>query len=192
MKCEIIEDLLPLYLDDACSEESKKAVREHLDSCEKCREKVEKWRYDYVVRMDEDEEVAKRLEEGEMLVKREKKIRKEGRFSVFGWAVLADSVLVLSIVALMLVKMAGLPSIDVLSVPINFLLFSSVGVVGEWIFLIGHFVMKKDMQLAGAFSGFFICTQITVALVVFIMGYMVAMNMEPAVFWESLPRGLYF
>lgn len=36
--CDIIEDLLPLYLDDACSEESKRAVEEHLSSCEKCKE----------------------------------------------------------------------------------------------------------------------------------------------------------
>ena len=29
-KCDIIKDLLPLYADDVCSDESKKAVDEHL------------------------------------------------------------------------------------------------------------------------------------------------------------------
>ena len=37
MECNMIRDLLPLYIDDCCSEESKKAVREHLDGCSDCR-----------------------------------------------------------------------------------------------------------------------------------------------------------
>lgn len=36
MTCEVIQDLLPLYCDGACSEESKKIVEEHLSDCEKC------------------------------------------------------------------------------------------------------------------------------------------------------------
>lgn len=36
--CDIIGDLLPLYLDEACSEESKKEVEEHLRNCKKCAE----------------------------------------------------------------------------------------------------------------------------------------------------------
>ena len=35
--CEIVKDVLPLYHDGVCSEETKKAVEEHLDSCEECR-----------------------------------------------------------------------------------------------------------------------------------------------------------
>ena len=35
--CGIIEDLLPLYIDDVCNEESKQAVHNHLTECEKCR-----------------------------------------------------------------------------------------------------------------------------------------------------------
>ena len=37
MKCEIIRDLIPLYLDDVCSEESKKLVEDHLSECKECR-----------------------------------------------------------------------------------------------------------------------------------------------------------
>ena len=36
--CEIIQDLLPLYLDGVCSEESKKAIEKHLDECPACKE----------------------------------------------------------------------------------------------------------------------------------------------------------
>ena len=37
MKCNVILDLIPLYVDDCCSEESSKLVQEHLESCESCR-----------------------------------------------------------------------------------------------------------------------------------------------------------
>lgn len=36
MKCEIIRDLMPLYLDGLSSEESNRAVQEHLRECELC------------------------------------------------------------------------------------------------------------------------------------------------------------
>ena len=35
--CEIIQDLLPLYLDDVCSPKSKILVEEHMQECEECR-----------------------------------------------------------------------------------------------------------------------------------------------------------
>ncbi len=35
--CGIIRDLLPLYIDDVCNEESKQAVQKHLSECEECR-----------------------------------------------------------------------------------------------------------------------------------------------------------
>lgn len=35
--CGIIRDLLPLYMDDICNDESKQAVEKHLLECEKCR-----------------------------------------------------------------------------------------------------------------------------------------------------------
>lgn len=36
--CEIIQDLLPLYADGICSEESKAAVEQHLSECSDCKE----------------------------------------------------------------------------------------------------------------------------------------------------------
>ncbi|SUN62481.1 membrane protein [Streptococcus dysgalactiae subsp. equisimilis] len=38
ISCKIIEDLLPLYIDDVCSEESRRIVDEHLSECSKCSE----------------------------------------------------------------------------------------------------------------------------------------------------------
>lgn len=35
--CEIVQDLLPIYKDDVCSVQSRKAVDEHLQKCEDCK-----------------------------------------------------------------------------------------------------------------------------------------------------------
>ena len=37
VSCEIILDLLPLYSDGVCSEESGNLIRAHVQTCEKCR-----------------------------------------------------------------------------------------------------------------------------------------------------------
>lgn len=37
ISCEIIQDLLPLYCDGVCSQDSKQAVEAHLKDCEKCK-----------------------------------------------------------------------------------------------------------------------------------------------------------
>lgn len=37
MNCNIVKDLLPLYVDDCCSEESALAVKEHIESCPQCK-----------------------------------------------------------------------------------------------------------------------------------------------------------
>ena len=39
--CEIIRDVLPLYIDEVCNIETKQAVEKHLAECKKCREYYE-------------------------------------------------------------------------------------------------------------------------------------------------------
>ena len=41
MKCEIIRDLLPSYVDGLTSGESDRAIEEHLKDCGDCREYLE-------------------------------------------------------------------------------------------------------------------------------------------------------
>ncbi len=36
LDCNVIQDLLPLYIDDVCSEQSRKLVEEHIKECEIC------------------------------------------------------------------------------------------------------------------------------------------------------------
>lgn len=36
MKCEVVRDLLPLYIDKLTSEESNKEIEKHLKNCKEC------------------------------------------------------------------------------------------------------------------------------------------------------------
>lgn len=56
--CEIIEDLLPLYADNVCSDQSKQAVEKHLQECEKCRKLMESTRSVSVPHMEPDQPAA--------------------------------------------------------------------------------------------------------------------------------------
>ena len=42
--CEVIQDLLPLYIDNVCSDESRRVVAEHLESCDVCKKLYEDMR----------------------------------------------------------------------------------------------------------------------------------------------------
>ena len=46
ISCDVIRDLLPLYVDDVCSETSKRLVVEHVKNCENCRKILESLRVD--------------------------------------------------------------------------------------------------------------------------------------------------
>lgn len=51
-ECEMIKDLLPLYVDQVCSEESKQYVEEHLKTCTECAGLVEKMQTTMKLPMD--------------------------------------------------------------------------------------------------------------------------------------------
>ncbi len=40
ISCKIIEDLLPVYVDECCSDETKELIDSHLEECIKCKKKV--------------------------------------------------------------------------------------------------------------------------------------------------------
>ncbi len=62
-QCDMIKDLLPLYADEVCSEESRKAVAEHLTECGACRSTLEKMNKQLVVNMDHDIKTIKRIKQ---------------------------------------------------------------------------------------------------------------------------------
>lgn len=41
MDCNVIRDLIPLYIDSCCSEESAKIVKEHIETCSACKKNYE-------------------------------------------------------------------------------------------------------------------------------------------------------
>lgn len=57
LSCNVIDDLLPLYLDGVCSAESGALVEEHLQECPDCRRKAA------ALRQEEEEPVPAHLEE---------------------------------------------------------------------------------------------------------------------------------
>ncbi len=61
--CDMIKDLLPLYADEVCSEESRKAVAEHLTECNACRSMLEKMNKQLVVNVNNDISTLKRIKQ---------------------------------------------------------------------------------------------------------------------------------
>lgn len=47
ISCNIIEDLLPLYCDNVCSQDSRKMVEAHLQNCSACSELLDKMKTEY-------------------------------------------------------------------------------------------------------------------------------------------------
>jgi hypothetical protein len=56
ISCEIVKDLLPLYHDDVCSNESRIAVEEHLLECDTCKKYLDSMKSDFVQTNDEKAE----------------------------------------------------------------------------------------------------------------------------------------
>lgn len=69
--CDVIQDLLPLYEDECCSEESKKIVENHLKECESCRKKSQLFAKN-MPKLNDEEDVAevKAIKKGAGKIKR--------------------------------------------------------------------------------------------------------------------------
>ena len=60
-KCNIIKDLLPLYAENMCSDDSRQAVAEHIAECESCRNELNKINTDVAIQADSDISMFKRI-----------------------------------------------------------------------------------------------------------------------------------
>lgn len=60
-KCDIIKDLLPLYAENMCSDDSRQAVAEHIAECESCRNELKKINTDVAIQADSDVSMFKRI-----------------------------------------------------------------------------------------------------------------------------------
>ena len=59
--CELVRDLLPLYAENMCSEESRRVVSEHLAECPSCLEQLKKMNTDISVHADNDISAIRRI-----------------------------------------------------------------------------------------------------------------------------------
>ena len=74
--CNIIQDMLPLYVDDVLSEDSRKMVEEHLKDCEACREKRRNMEEDSLPSFSQASENGKKAEK-EILLGIRRRIRRK-------------------------------------------------------------------------------------------------------------------
>lgn len=75
VSCEVIRDLLPLYVDDAANQETRELVQEHLNTCPYCREELRMMRSLVTLPPGEDTElVLQTFRERQARQRRNKKI----------------------------------------------------------------------------------------------------------------------
>lgn len=55
ISCDVVGDLLPLYCDGVCSEDSRKIVEDHLQDCPKCSGLLQKMRTEYRLSSEEEQ-----------------------------------------------------------------------------------------------------------------------------------------
>lgn len=61
MSCNVINDLLPLYQDGLCSNESRQMIEEHIESCEECKKSLYRMGEDFSFEVDTDAEIIKQV-----------------------------------------------------------------------------------------------------------------------------------
>ena len=61
--CNVIKDLLPLYLDKACSLESKELVEEHLSNCANCQKYLDELKDNIVLTKTNEETILKKIKQ---------------------------------------------------------------------------------------------------------------------------------
>ena len=75
MKCKVVEDLLPLYIDNVCNQESKDLIEEHLKICPKCNEIFKIMSENLQNDNTLDDEININLKEKDLLIKAKKNIK---------------------------------------------------------------------------------------------------------------------
>ena len=91
-QCEIMQDLLPLYVDGACSESSAAMVKEHLETCPECKTLYEKL-------CSDTGEGSLKAEMVGVVAKHEKKVKKKRLLTIVASVVLTI-VLIFSVINL--------------------------------------------------------------------------------------------
>jgi hypothetical protein len=76
ISCEIIRDLLPLYIDEVCSNDSKCVIEEHIGSCNYCKEEYEQIKREIHL---SDDTIKENIREGEYVMSFPKFMKKNNK-----------------------------------------------------------------------------------------------------------------
>ncbi len=117
--CEIVQDLLPLYVDDVCSEASREMIRKHLPGCPECAGVLKK------LKNDDIEEVL--TEEREEVIRQQRKFFK--RRSSLAGMILAVIFMIPVLICLIVNLAHGLPLSWFFIVLVSLLLAASLVIV---------------------------------------------------------------
>lgn len=90
-KCNVIRDLLPLYADNICSEDSREMVEEHLSSCKECKQESEDYRYNTGIG---DESEKNSIDEMKAVADFSKKLKKRNFIKIIVSVVLSLAVII--------------------------------------------------------------------------------------------------
>ena len=74
LSCDIVRDLLPLYVDDVCSGESRKEIEAHIKVCDSCKKEIELFANFGEMENDVDEKAAFQDFNKKMMKKNVKKV----------------------------------------------------------------------------------------------------------------------
>jgi len=91
MKCKVIEDLLPMYIDKVCSKETSLLIEDHLKSCSKCTKLYETMSSQIAnIEMDSSN-IDNNLKEKDLLLNAKKTIKfefvKKNLKKIFHWVI---------------------------------------------------------------------------------------------------------
>lgn len=99
VSCDIIKDLLPLYYDGVCSEDSKELIEEHFHTCDTCKAELNEMKQALSINKKEEN-----LREAQALQTLSKKWKK-GMFKSLLEGVLITILLIVAIAILLFVFM---------------------------------------------------------------------------------------
>lgn len=136
MRCEVIRDLLPLYLDGVCSEETKKIVEEHLAECGECQEYMQQLQTD----LNMGKESVKDLDEKKLLQEGVEHMKAIGKRNIVDKLIIVDTLLNLLLIVAAIISCKRM---------INAESDSAFAFVGAMIFTFGFVII------------FFVCDCIT-------------------------------
>lgn len=99
MQCEVIQDLIPLYLDDCCSETSRRLIEEHLEQCAECRKLMQKMGQEIYF---EDNETDENIREEKLFRQSKEMVKKEVKTDYMEKAVKVDIVINIGLILYLL------------------------------------------------------------------------------------------